>query len=75
MSTAVLFGDFFSPDDYGVRKIYRPMQDYNKLAQILEEYYMKLHMGNSQVIASSRTSNILFDGYQLCSLICEMSVL
>lgn len=48
MNEEVLFGDFFEMDDPTVR-VYRPVSDRKKLARVLEEYYMRMNYGNTQV--------------------------
>ncbi|XP_069117336.1 dynein axonemal heavy chain 6-like isoform X3 [Argopecten irradians] len=46
MNEQVLFGDFFEME--ATHHVYRPMSDRNKLAQVLEEYYMRMNYGNTK---------------------------
>ena len=45
------FGDFLDADDSvgGTERLYKPINDRNKLNTVLEEFYMQQQMGNSQV--------------------------
>ncbi|RUS88172.1 hypothetical protein EGW08_004069 [Elysia chlorotica] len=46
MKDSVLFGDFFDTSEHSSqRRVYRPISGQNKLIAILEEYYMKLNLG------------------------------
>ncbi|CAL1542606.1 unnamed protein product [Lymnaea stagnalis] len=46
MGESVLFGDFFDMSEHGsVHRVYRPLADQNKLVRVLEEYHMRLNMG------------------------------
>jgi len=47
MNEQVLFGDFFEME--GHTRVYRPMSDRTKLAQVLEEFYMRMNYGNTKV--------------------------
>ncbi|XP_059157269.1 dynein axonemal heavy chain 6-like [Physella acuta] len=47
MEESVLFGDFFEMSEHGsVHKVYRPLADKNKIVRVLEEYHMRLSMGD-----------------------------
>ncbi|OWF46435.1 Dynein heavy chain 6, axonemal [Mizuhopecten yessoensis] len=46
MNKQVLFGDFFEME--ATLHVYRPMSDRTKLAQVLEEYYMRMNYGNTK---------------------------
>ena len=46
MDEVVLFGDFFDMNEHGSQhRIYRPLSDQSKLVRVLEEYNMRLNMG------------------------------
>ncbi|GFO34548.1 dynein heavy chain 1, axonemal, partial [Plakobranchus ocellatus] len=46
MTNSVLFGDFFDTSEHtNQRRVYRPLSDHNKLVSILEEYNMKMNLG------------------------------
>ena len=46
MKDSVLFGDFFDTSEHNNdRRVYRPLSNQNKLVSILEEYNMKLNLG------------------------------
>ncbi|CAG5136729.1 unnamed protein product, partial [Candidula unifasciata] len=46
MKESILFGDFFDSTDHtSVQRIYRPLSDPNKLERVLEEYHMRMNMG------------------------------
>ncbi|KAH9496161.1 Dynein heavy chain 6, axonemal [Bulinus truncatus] len=46
MEESVLFGDFFDMSEHGsLHRIYRPLADKNKMVRVLEEYHMRMNMG------------------------------
>lgn len=46
MEDSVLFGDFFDMAEHGsLHRVYRPLADKNKLVRVLEEYHMRMNMG------------------------------
>ena len=45
----VLFADFLDEQSGGKARVYRPINDRAKLTSILEEYYMRQNIGNTQV--------------------------
>lgn len=48
MAESVLFGDFFDSADPGSQnRIYRPLSDENKLVRVLEEYHMRMNIGDT----------------------------
>ena len=50
MKEPVIFGDFVDmPGDSSQSRVYKPITDMKKLAQSLEEYYMRQNIGNTQV--------------------------
>ncbi|KAK3576323.1 hypothetical protein CHS0354_039732 [Potamilus streckersoni] len=54
MDEQVIFGDFFDLENEKASRVYRPMTDKRKLAQTLEEFYMRMNFGNT------KTSQMVF---------------
>ena len=49
MQEPVLFADFLDLQTGTSGRVYRPITDRAKLTSILEEYYMRQNIGNTQV--------------------------
>ncbi len=45
----VMFADFMDAGEGKVHRIYRPITDHAKLTGLLEEFYMRQNIGNTQV--------------------------
>ena len=53
----ILFGDFMEDDStQSNERLYKPITDRDKLISVLEEFYMKQQLGNSQVEVCARTT-------------------
>ena len=59
MEEPVLFGDFFGVNEGHAGRVYKPISDLNKLAQIMEEFRMRQTMGGGEQVRSNNMSLLI----------------